>query len=182
MRDIMNIVESITQPAFSDAFAHWFSGSKVFNEEPADPLVVHHFTHMDFTRFDHEWVTKTFKRRDPEGIDRIGYWFTDNPNARYGPKRMDCFLRILKPFWMDDGHLGPGKDCAWTQLDRMCKAEGGASKLRAKLQAQGHDGIIMTSTLLDGFRQSVFVAFDGKQIKSVENRGNYDPDSDDILD
>lgn len=176
MRDLMNIVEDLSAVDLTQTpeFKAWFGNSKAIDGD-GQPMVCHHFTYNDFAVFDRLWAANKFNR-DPESIDRVGIWFTSNPNAKYagdsmGGKRMDCFVSIQKPLWLDDE---PGKE-AWVQLNDMVTQAGGATNLRARLKAQGYDGIIMTGTKLDMWEQHVFIAFEPNQIKSVANKGTFDP-------
>lgn len=159
------------------AFRAWFGDSLVF-DSVGDPMPVHHSTWFDFNQFDRMAILKRFTQRDPEGIDRVGFWFTGNPEATYGPRRMDCYLRLEKPLWMDDI---PGGKLSFEQLDQMIKSAGGATKFREEMMRKGHDGIIMSQTQLDGRSQDVFIVFEPNQIKSVNNRGKWDRNSDDIM-
>lgn len=170
---------------YRSPFRAWFRNSVVF-DGVGDPMPVHHWTYENFTEFDPKAFlnTRAGKGRDPEGIDRIGSWFSGNPDARYavpslGGKRMDVYLRIENPLWLDD--VPGGKD-SFTQLKDMVEAAGGSTALRADLKAKGHDGIIMSGTKLDGYVQDVYIAFDPEQIKSAtDNSGAFDPTNPSIL-
>jgi hypothetical protein len=161
------------------AFSRWFGESKIIDGEGA-PLVVHHFTHNTFHQFDRQWAA-TNLGRDPEGVDTVGMWFTDNVNAPYvAPgrgNRMDVYLTIKKPFYIDDIEVGDGFD----QLQTMVKAAGGATNFRQSLSTQGYDGIVLNGTFLDGVRQNAFIALEPWQVKSsVKNTGAFDPGTSDI--
>ncbi|HEY5797656.1 MAG TPA: hypothetical protein VIU82_21850 [Bosea sp. (in: a-proteobacteria)] len=167
----------------SQAFKDWFGKSKVIDGD-GNPMVVHHWTYFDFDTFDRMAILKTNvgKGRDPEGIDRIGNWFTDSDKIRYaapsmGGRRVDAYLSIQKPLWMDD--IPGGKD-SFTQLNDFIKTNGGATKTRELLKDQGYDGVIMTATNLDGATQNVFITFEPEQIKSVDNRGTFKAESGNI--
>lgn len=193
MREFMRLVETAFYPV-DDAeapttsvtdnprFRAWFSGSKIADGN--EPLVVHHFTHNEIEVFDRKWAAINFDR-DPEGIDTIGIWFTNLEKIGYGPKRIDCYIRMLNPFYIDDVSdertEAPYNEMCWVQLFRMCKEAGGASALRERLKAQGHDGIVFPGTFLDGKYQMVVIAFESNQIKSVKNNGGFNPDNPNIL-
>ncbi|MHB0785571.1 ADP-ribosyltransferase-containing protein [Bradyrhizobium sp. 5.13L] len=167
----------------SKAFKEWFGKSKVFDGE-GKPMAVHHWTYNDFDTFDRMAILKKFKR-DPEGIDRIGNWFSDNPDARYaapsmGGKRMDVYLSIQKPLYFDDEDGKGGRD-SFTQLNDFIKQNGGATATRNLLKDMGYDGIIMNGTKLDGYEQNVFIAFEPEQIKSVNNSGAFNPNDPRIM-
>jgi hypothetical protein len=149
-----------------------FSGTKILGDEGTAPLTVHHFTYNDFERFDRNKILERFPNRDPEGIDRVGFWFTTNPEARYanaemGGRRVDAELNIQKPLYIDDA----GDGTAWLQLERMVKEAGGATKFREELAAQGHDGVVLQSTKLDGFDQTAILALEPDQIRIVGKDG-----------
>ena len=165
-------------------FKRWFEGSKIIDDN-GDPMVVHHFTYNDFETFDSSWAARNFGR-DPDGIDTIGNWFTDNADARYvspemGGKRMDVYLSVKKPFYLDDIEGVAGGD-SWLQLAKMVETEGGAAAVRERLQSEGYDGIILNGTHLDGVRQNAIIAFRPEQIKSATaNAGAFDPENPSIL-
>lgn len=163
----------------TEAFRQWFGESKII-EDDGQPKVVHHFTYFDFTVFDRQWGASHFGR-DPEGVDTVGSWFTDNPAARYvAPgqgKRMDVYLSIRRPFYLDDVEEGDSFD----QLRKLVKDAGGTTALRERLKSEGYDGIILNGTWLDGRRQNVMIPLEPQQIKSADfNDGAYDPANADI--
>lgn len=152
-----------------DDFRTWFSGSRMLNDD-GGPLIVHHFTYNEFAPadFDRLWAARYFKR-DPEGIDTVGFWFSDNPAARYvnpdwGGRRMDVVLAIRRPLYLDDEE----KKDAWSQLRGMVREAGGSTAFRESLQRRGYDGVVLCGTFLDGCRQNVILALDPSQIRSAK--------------
>lgn len=148
-------------------FRAWFAGSRVVGAD-ALPLVVHHFTYNTFApaEFDRLWAARFFKR-DPEGIDTLGLWFTDNAAARYvnpdwGGLRMDVLLAIRAPLVLADG-----KEDAWSALRVMLREAGGSTAFRERLRGMGHDGVLLSATVLDGTRQSVWLALEPSQVRSA---------------
>jgi hypothetical protein len=177
IRHWISLCETVTHSA---KFRQWFTGSKIFDDDPSQPLVVHHFTYSEFKKFDRMFAARYFKR-NPESIDTLGSWFTTNPDAKYTApvlnyadgtrdrgRRMDCYLRITNPFYMDDLENGYGSD-AWSQLAQMVKEFGGSTGLRNDLKRRGYDGIVLVGTKLDGYEQTVIVAFEPNQIKIIAN-------------
>jgi hypothetical protein len=168
MRNYISIVETLNREG-SWYDPQWFRGS-VIDDGNGEPLICHHFTYFDFQEFDRMWGATYFKR-DPESIDRLGIWFTTNPNARYAnpaygeARRMDCILRITRAKYFDDL---PDQD-AFTQLLSMVKTLGGATATREHLKTQGYDGIILMDTRLDRYDQTVIIAFENDQIRVVKN-------------
>lgn len=160
------------------AFKRWFGESKVVDEQ-GKPLVAAHQSWNDFTVFDRLHMTKE-RGRDPEGLDRIGNWFTEHPDKKfYGPKNYDVYLAIRRPLIFTD-EPGLRNEAGW-QLDRMVKDLGGATKFREELKRLGHDGVKLENTLLDGEKQTAWIALEPEQIKSAtDNRGTFDPHSADI--
>lgn len=160
-----DIIKETTNQSDDSELRRWFAGSKIIDDDN-NPLIVHHFTHFDFSEFDRMFGARYFKR-NPEGIDTIGSWFTTNPKARYagaGGRRMDVYLRITRPFYIDDLEDGKNDSDAWSQLAKMVKGSG-STALRDDLKQRGYDGIILLGTFLDGFDQTVIVAFEADQIK-----------------
>lgn len=173
------LAASMANVTNTPAFKRWFGKSVVLNED-SEPGVVHHFTYNDFTEFNRQWAAAEFGR-NPEGIDTLGSWFTDNEKARYvNPemgRRMDVYLSIKKPFYIDDIKDGD----AFVQLNDMVKEAGGSTSLRERLQSEGYDGVILSGTYLDGVRQNAMIAFEPNQIKSAtDNSGNFDGENPDI--
>lgn len=151
---------------FAPEFRDWFGQSRMVDDD-GQPLIVHHFTYFEFEEFDRLWGAKYFGR-DPEGVDTVGLWFTDNAQARYVEpgqgRRMDVYLSIQRPFYIDDVQQGD----AFDQLRAMVAQAGGSSALRARLKAQGYDGIVLNGTQLDSVRQNAILAFEPEQILSVD--------------
>jgi hypothetical protein len=163
-------------PAFSrdvpqtetKAFRDWFGESKVVDAE-GKPLVVYHGTAADVQRFDINAPRNMAAFRDAQG-----FYFTNDPRdaAAYtedsetgdpadGANIMPVYLSMQKPLRVEaadtDNHpayISPAR--------------------RAKLEAQGYDGIIYA----DGVEM---VVFRPEQIKSATgNRGTFDPAKNDI--
>jgi hypothetical protein len=152
-----------------------FSKTKILNADGTEPLTVHHWTYDNFDTFDRNKILERFPDRDPEGVDRVGHWFTTNPDARYanpdmGGKRYDAQLNIERPLYFDD-EGGAAGEVAWQQLERAVKEAGGATKYREQLKLQGYDGIVLQSTKLDGFDQTAILALEPDQVKIVGRDG-----------
>jgi GNAT superfamily N-acetyltransferase len=183
---------SVTETA---AFQAWFGDSKVVDAE-GQPLIVHHQTHNDIEIFDRMWAANRFGR-DPEGIDTVGIWFTEAQDKRhYGPKNVDAYLSIQRPFVLQDYPDG----VAWLQLMDMVYPDNkgvpkrlgeleqaksgrhGATVLRDDLKANGYDGLCLLNTELDGRRQTVWLALEPNQVKSASrNSGQFDPNNHSII-
>lgn len=172
-----------------EALMKWFGKSKMIDED-GNPAVYHHTTHNDFTVFDRKWADGRYQKdgkRLTDTIDQLGSWFTDEKGGRrYGPKEMSVYLKIEKPFYIDDGSWNDdkenqptyGKDDVWTRLNNLVKEYGGAEGLRKALKADGHDGVILQGWL-DGYRGTIPIVFEPNQIKDIDNE-TFDPNNDDI--
>lgn len=156
----------------SENFKKWFGESKVVDESGA-PLVVYHGTDslVDFTQF----------ATGPEGIhfgtsrqansrlgmsDEVVRRAQKEGLANYQANRrvIPVFLNIRNPKRVKD----PSSTGDWVAIVENAKAE-------------GHDGIVYRNTVEDKGRGDSYVVFDPTQIKSVFNRGTFDPQDPNIL-
>lgn len=153
-------------------FRKWFGESKVVDAQ-GNPLVVYHGTDAaPFTVFD--------RAKTKSGPSKFGFWFTNqNEFARnFGDRQEAVYLKIENPKrltlekWnsIRDKHA---KDSAWFEQwrDGMIK--------------QGFDGLIVVGGnekvgRFDIENPDVFAVFKSEQIKSIGNRGTFDPDNPDI--
>lgn len=156
----------------SEAFKNWFGDSKVVDEN-GDPLVVYHGTSTDFTVFDKDKVGYNY--RESEGG---GFFFTQKKrsaeNYAYlssGGKEgnvVNVYIKIENPLIIK------------TDSDNNAPADVydmRSARLGDDARLDGHDGIIIKGTKED----DLVVAFEPSQIKSVNNRGTFDPDDPRIL-
>jgi hypothetical protein len=130
------------------AFKEWFGESKVTRD--GEPLRMYHASYRDFDTFDRrasvEW-------RRMETMDTVGSWFSDSA-AREGGAGMyadgegaaiyPVYLSIQNPKFyatfdefLNDMHRAAGRDPA----AQNPKGRGTTDELRAKLKAEGYDGI-----------------------------------------
>ena len=137
-------------------FKKWFGDSKVVDAD-GKPLVVYHGTTADFDKFD-----SSFKK------SREGFWFANSELASKfsqssrdggevtGSNVMPVYLKIENPLIHDPKeHFG-------MTIDEIIN----------EARKNGNDGIQFTSQK-DG--EKTFMAFEPEQIKSVFNRGTFDP-------
>ena len=140
-------------------FKQWFGDSKVVDEQ-GNPLVVYHNTNADFNAFD---VSKSRQSQDIPGI-----FFTDSSTewADMGKRQIQAHLSIKNPYIGNytnyKGIRGGSTDTAF-------------QKIRDALIKDGYDGIITK----DG-GTTEYIAFFPEQVKSVNNRGTWDPTNPDI--
>lgn len=148
-------------------FREWFGESKIIDAN-GEPKIVYHGTSNIFDSFDKTRIGSHFGL---PATGRLGFYFTNddalaNDYAAHGYV-MPVFLRINNPLVIEDTGWGS----AVNQTDAR------ESDLRRWAQEGEHDGIIVRSTdeeLLSGEPDTVYVAFEPEQIKSVDNRGTWD--------
>lgn len=142
-----------------DALAAWFNGSKVTDAD-GKPMVVYHGTKDDITSFDPE-KSKTnhafFFSSNPSFASSPAYTGYVGGREKGGGNVLPLYLRIVNPLVLDSLSYNPMVEAGVIEDARN----------------QGYDGI----QVLDDGR---WVAFDPSQIKSVFNRGTFDPASTDI--
>jgi len=166
-------------------FKNWFGESKVVDAE-GKPLVVYHgspdarFMKDDAT-FKNRWTGKT----------KGAHWFTpskqtaktyaddtrafDYQNAE--PNIIPAYLSMKNPLIVE------ANGANWRDAQRR----GETSNVIKEAQEQGHDGVIIRN-VKDDYNNGVktkptdtYVVFDSTQIKSVNNRGTFDPNNPNIL-
>ncbi|EPG8943959.1 LPD23 domain-containing protein [Pseudomonas aeruginosa] len=155
------------------AFAEWFDGSRVIDSN-GKPLVVYHGTNADFSEF-----VATPPVND-DGYLGAGFYFETEPSRAsdyalmasdasnpgqpeeeaHGANVIPVYLNIRNPYLPTEGDrctygMSRAEVLAWTE-----------DKIR-----QGFDGVHVGTE---------WVAFSPEQIKSVFNRGTFDPATTDI--
>lgn len=184
-------------------FKRWFGDSKVVDAD-GKPLVVYHGTGVnfgnrgeavggDFTEFDPSTAGKSSKTGAPDG----SFFFTSDPEVassytvawrgdfseklRDNANVMPVYLSIKKPLkvsakggnWRDIEHKGEFMDV--NELAKLAMDDG------------RYDGLIVTRVIdhgvgkTSGNPSTTYVAFRPEQIKSVNNRGTFDPNDPRIL-
>lgn len=132
-------------PATESAAFKEWFGDSKVVDAEGKPLVVYHSTDRRFTKF------------DPKKVIGGQFWFTDNRDAIDAGEvgaagrgvTMELFLSIKNP-------------AGWAEYDKFGVDE---------LIALGYDGMMLP----DGDGTHTYVAFSPTQIKSVNNRGTFDP-------
>lgn len=183
----------------SDAFKAWFGGSKVVNDD-GSPRVVYHGTAADFEAFS---PSKIGTGGD-SGFLGSGFYFGNNSyiarsysmmRAGGNERVIEAYLSLQNPFMWGAKGLGVRgfvqegdrlPDAIHDEVvrrtgitgrvrgDDIAFAEKQASRaVREILEEMGYDGVIATDDFSD--RPIEFVAFAPTQIKSVFNRGTFDP-------
>jgi hypothetical protein len=177
---------SVAPPRTSSSnFRQWFGDSKVVDEK-GDPLVVYHGTGYDFDAFSDQTggedpvfyftskksVAKEYARLG-NGLEGKGervisaYLSLKNPLEINWPARVREAERAGFPLRNHAGNDG-------TFFDEKLMAE-----VVSQADANGNDGLIITN-IRDGLDAgadlaTTYIAFNPKQIKSVNNRGTFDP-------
>ncbi len=176
----------------SDAFKNWFGDSKVVDAE-GKPLVVYHGTASDVAAFDPSTSGTKSKTGAPEGT----FFFTDKADVassytvawqgdfsatpHEGANVMPVHISLRKPLkvnakgenWREILYKGEYRDI--NEIAEMAKASG------------KYDGVIVSKVRDKGVGRTesktatTYIAFNPTQIKSVFNRGTFDPNDANIL-
>lgn len=166
-RDLLDF--SIAPDENTNAFKTWFGESKVV-EEDGNPLVVYHGTGADIEAFDP--AKRGSSTREPDA--RRGFFFSSNPDIaneyamefrKGGANVVPAYLSLQNPYEID--HKGGDYDPdAFNEY--INAAEDG-----------GHDGVIIRNAgdgmYYGGSVGDTYIAFKPTQIKSINNRGTFDP-------
>jgi hypothetical protein len=153
-------------------FWAWFGNSKVVDAE-GKPLVVYHGTDAEFEAFD-LGVKRQRGRMKPSDL---GVWFVGSKDyaSNHGERLVEAYLSIRNPKVYTRERWAE----SW---DKNTDFEA----LKKKLEADGHDGVLIRSGYIEFAGQKIEqpamqVAFSPTQIKSVFNRGTFDPNDARIL-
>ena len=167
-------------------FWRWFGDSKVVDEQ-GRPLVVRHTTAATFDTFD---KSKIGQYSGNYGFYGAGFYFaptTDTFYADFAKNQMYVYLKIENPFMItpetnydniveytgNEREYDPSQDWRDNIENTIAGFEWAFSE---NLDESGYDGV--------WFKQDTsnieIVAFEPNQIKSVDNRGTYSPDTGNI--
>jgi len=187
----------------SEAFKGWFGDSKVVDKE-GKPLVVYHGTGVnvgnrgefmsgDFDNFDPGLSGKSSKTGAPEGT----YFFTDDPAvaSSYTVQWRGDFSEKLK----DNANVMPvhislkkplrvnAKGENWREILYKGEYRSLNDIVQLAKDSGKYDGVVVSKVHDQGVgdvaakNSTTYVAFKPEQIKSVFNRGTYDPKDANIL-
>jgi len=138
----------------SASFKKWFKGSQV-KDKDGKPLVVYHGTVGDFNKFDK-------KKSYGDGI--FGFYFTPDPSVASSytigwedlpsdkPNVMPVYLQMNKPY-----NITYEKDLVGPTPEKI-----------RKWKSEGYDGIIDKEN-------NIYQVFEPTQIKSIFNKGTFNP-------
>ena len=139
-------------------FKKWFGNSKVVDEN-GRPLVVYHGTNAIFNTFDYKKIGKNYLQS--EG----GFFFSDKKN-NYGKINMPVYLSMKNP------KIVEVDDYAIEYFDDN------RGDILREAWINDNDGVIVKSK--NKIDKDLYLVFDANQIKSVYNRGTFDPSNDNI--
>jgi len=164
------------------AFKNWFGESKVVDENNK-PLTVYHGTKDDIDRF-----MQGQPNKKDAGWLGDGFYFTDNPElastyAEYlksgpeGANVIPVYLSIKNPY------EATIKDKEYLMMADRRGDKNVIKEFTDNLIEQGYDGVVLDYKKQMGVTQPVkeYVAFKPEQIKSVMNKGTFDPNDPRIL-
>ena len=181
--DLYEDFQTVSKDKLNDNFKNWFGNSTVTTMS-GDPIICYHGTNNRFRAFKHSGKSRQI------GTD-IGFYFTDNKSMAkyYGDRVLSVFLKIEKPFEIysnsEMDFLGEHlviKDAFdfFTLLDKKFTDK----EIKNEIIKQGYDGIRLVETSVDARAysdiQDVYIVFNSNQIKSINNKGNWDINSDNI--
>jgi hypothetical protein len=168
-----NAASGMASPADvdTDAFRSWFGASAVVDKD-GNPLVVYHATNADFPAFSPKKGGSNTRDvgGSPESVkaSKLGIWTNDRDVARdIGASiTMPLYLSIQNPASV---RLGDLLDMAKTMSARQ---------LKAAFVRDGYDGLRVADDEFGGWS---WVAFEPTQVKSIANRGTWNPDDPRIM-
>ena len=176
-------------------FKNWFGDSKVVDEN-GRPLVVYHGTNTEFDTFDRGKASSAYG-------SKYGFYFANKEVAEdYGDIVMPVYLAMKNPYKVDvddeinellfnydgdaaeaeaDGYRishwrGETRDDFEAIDSATSYLDDNYDSIFTRAEENGADGVIVQGT--DGSVD--YVVFEPSQIKSVYNRGTFDPNNDKI--
>lgn len=153
----------------TEEFKNWFGNSMIVDDE-GKPLPLYHGTHADFTSFDGDKDSTATSH----GWYGTGFYFTDSPNLAgsyagtlyNNANIIPAYVSLKNPYMWPPDAKGP-----------VTKKDSDA--LTEELRGRGYDGVIVVGRdwngNFSGFDE--VVVFDPENIKSVFNKGTFDPNT-----
>ena len=166
-------------------FAKWFEGSKVVGKDGA-PKRMTHWTDSDFEVFDTSDKIMDMSIPHNRG-DNIGSFFSSGANSGkyFGKNKKDVFLSLKNPktFETQDDFRAFLRDNFKETPETLNAPASYANDSRAVLESQGFDGVVIKRPMFNGknSKEEWAIAFEPTQIKSVNNRGTFDPNDPNIF-
>lgn len=159
--------QTATDLTQTQAFKDWFGDSKVVDEN-GEPLKVYHGTGSEFEEFDLAHSGENYsegqgaffftnKRSRAENYAALATGDFNNPG-----QVMEVYLKIENPYTVNAPEALTAEDYYDMHSDELLR----------EMDLEGYDGIIIKSNGGD-----LYVVKDSKQIKSVDNRGTFNPNT-----
>lgn len=153
----------------NDNFWKWFGNSKIVDEN-GNPLICYHGTNNKFNEFKTGFDGQG-TRIGADGkfkIGTLGFYFTNDKwyASMIGSRNIECYLKIENPLYIENND--------WESINFIDKNN---SAIQNELLNGNYDGIIVKN-LSEG--DTVYVVFNSNQIKSIDNNGNWNPNSNNI--
>lgn len=178
---------AMAQSPQSPAFREWFGDSKVVDAN-GEPLVVYHGGAAGIEQFESSsWRYREFMTEAGRAnVVNANFFATERSTSQ------SYIERIERQRFRDSDPAGEMYE-VYLKLENPLEIDwrgkrfttGDPSKLIEQAKAGGHDGLKVTN-VIDDYRQkgkptTIYVTFAGEQIKSVNNRGTFDPNDPRIL-
>ena len=144
-----------SEPALRN-FYKWFGDSKVVDEQ-GRPLVVYHGTDAEFDTFD---MSKGRSTMDIQGAF-FSPWELDSKG--YGSNVRAFYIKLENP---------ASEGVAYKELNKHKGQTGAGTMARESLVSMGYDGVDNSG--------EEYIVFKPENIKSVNNRGTFSPDTGNI--
>jgi len=185
-------------PEREENFRRWFGDSKIVDEE-GKPLVVYHGTGGDIKRFDHNIAKDKEGRKRKLGLGAGKFYLTGMPETAgsfasnatrrklgQSPNVIPSYVSIKNPI-TEENYRTRYEQLFKTQINNdqqtTKQRDQRIKKLDSILQKEGIDGIWEPYYSREGKLEDVgqIGVFEPTQIKSIYNRGTFDPEDPDIL-
>ena len=154
-----NIYES---EELNNAFYKWFGNSKIVNPD-GTPKIVYHSTNSKFKKFN---LKKLGFASEYPTAD-FGFYFSDS-GLGYGKIKMPCYIKMENPYYIE--------------VEEVCDFDYNYKNID-KNEFNGYDGLIIHSKKDSYYKRTDvydYCVFSPNQIKSVNNKGTWNPASDNI--
>lgn len=186
----------VADPTDSEAFRKWFGKSKVVDKD-GSPKVVYHGTEVSFDKFERsEDIGFHFGSEEAAntalmhaaGLDKDVHTLADlEPEAAEGHRVLPVYLKIEKPLRLPDLHTWDPTNVLGHLAAKGIISDKQAEKggiidrefVRDALAKKGYDGIVYRNETEGG--GDSYIVFDPGQIKSIFNRGTFDPEDERIM-
>lgn len=171
----------------SKYFKKWFGDSKVVDEN-GEPLIVYHGTNADFDTFSYDKIGETF------GKDKAGFFFTsvksDAENyADYAVSKKNMGSKNIYPVyvslqnpltlkeWAETRYYNNVQDYIDNNGDPIVIFDSYTDEIIEFAKNNNYDGIFFNDRENS---DTIVVAFNSEQIKSVNNQGTFDAENPNI--